>query len=298
MLGRDPENSDVVQKHVDECSSLEELIDRFLNSDEFLAKRAQIPKYRANPLKIEYDINTEKMSELFIRTSRQWTHLGETEPYWSVLTSDLFRSQNIENNKTQFDSSGQDDAALVDQFFARAGLKIPKNMHCLELGCGVGRITRYLSQKFEYVTAIDISPGNLRLAQRHLKVNEIVNVEFILVQNLEVFHQLPQFDFLYSIIVFQHNPPPVQLFMLDSLLSKIRTGGGCLFQLTTELPNYTFEVDRYLDADEGTMDMHCLPMNEVLAVIQRRGLQIREVRPDGWAGLPGSFTFFAHSKSL
>jgi 2-polyprenyl-6-hydroxyphenyl methylase/3-demethylubiquinone-9 3-methyltransferase len=38
----------------------------------------------------------------------------------------------------------------------------------LELGCGYGRIIPYLARKASFVTGIDISPANLRLAQEYL----------------------------------------------------------------------------------------------------------------------------------
>ena len=40
------------------------------------------------------------------------------------------------------------------------------------------------------------------------------------------------------------------------------------------------------------MDVHSLPMHEVLRLIEKHGLSIREVAIDGWTGRYGSHTFF------
>jgi SAM-dependent methyltransferase len=297
ILQREPESKLVVDSVVRQSGSLEVVVRQFLQSDEYRNRHNLICDYRANRLDIECHVDPEVRSLLFERTSQQWKKLGETEPHWSVLTSDLFKSHSIVANKDRFNSTGKHDADLVDLFFSRSGYHLPLDLDCIELGCGVGRVTRFLAEKFRRVIGLDISPGNLRCASEYLQSQEVGNVDLVLVQKMEEFSALPEYDFFYSVIVLQHNPPPVQLFVLDVLLSKLRPGGGCLFQIPTELPRYSFHADEYLNnTEQAVMDMHCVPMNEVILILQKHGLCIREVRPDGWTGLPGSFTFFAHPK--
>ena len=55
---------------------------------------------------------------------------------------------------------------------------------------------------------------------------------------------------------------------------------------------------KYLSSAAQVIDMHSLPMKEVLILLQKHKLQILEVRPDNWTGTEtGSFTFFACSKT-
>lgn len=39
--------------------------------------------------------NKEQINKIFERTQRVWKELGEKEPYWSVVTHDEFKTQNI-----------------------------------------------------------------------------------------------------------------------------------------------------------------------------------------------------------
>ncbi len=110
--------------------------------------------------------------------------------------------------------------------------------------------------------------------------------------------RLAGFDFLFSVIVLQHNPPPVQKVILDKLFSKMNPGGGCLFEIPTELPHYSFRLDEYLAFPVPVMEMHALPMREVLSLLQRHQIPVLEVRPDPMTGVFGSFTFFAALKSV
>jgi len=252
--------------------------------------------YRAPLQSVETELDPNVMQSMFDRIQNQWRALGETEPHWSVLSHEKFKSKNLVSTVEEFYSSGKDTANLIDEFFARAALPIPKGT-CLELGCGVGRVTRYLAHKFSRVYAVDISKGNLAVAARHLTEGKVNNVDLIQINAITEFDTLPRFDFMFSTIVLQHNPPPVQKVIIDKLLEKLTVGGGCLFQTATELPHYHFDSNKYLLSAPFVIEMHSLPMKEVLGLIQKHKLQILEVRPDNWTGTEtGSFTFFAYGK--
>ena len=80
--------------------------------------------------------------------------------------------------------------------------------------------------------------------------------------------------------------------MLDMLLSKIKNGGGFLFQTQTFYHDDAFDVETYLNSPIEEMDVHSLPMHEILGIIENHGLSIREVAWDLWTGRHGSHTFF------
>jgi 2-polyprenyl-3-methyl-5-hydroxy-6-metoxy-1,4-benzoquinol methylase len=118
---------------------------------------------------------------------------------------------------------------LIDLFFERAGIVLPAGLTCLELRCGVGRTTRFLTQKFAKVYAADFSDHHIRVAKDYLNESCVENVDLVWLKEMDDLRELPQFDFFFSFIVPQHNPPPVQLAILEIVLAKIRKGGGCLF---------------------------------------------------------------------
>ena len=185
--------------------------------------------YRAPLQYVETELKPDVLQTMFNRIQEQWRALGETEPHWSVLSHKKFKSKTLAGTEDEFYVSGKDTANLMDEFFARAGLPLPRGS-CLELGCGVGRVTRYLADKFRRVYAVDISKGNLTVAARHLTSCNVNNVDLIQINAISDFDTLPRFDFLFSTIVLQHNPPPIQKVIIDNLLDKLNLGGSCLFQ--------------------------------------------------------------------
>ncbi len=104
--------------------------------------------------------------------------------------------------------------------------------------------------------------------------------------------QLPDVDFVYSVIALQHNTPPIKKLMLDMMLSKIKNGGGFLFQTQTFYHDDAFDVETCLKSPVEEMDVRSLPMHEILGIIENRGLSLREVAWDLWTGRHGSHTFF------
>jgi SAM-dependent methyltransferase len=274
--------------------NLKDLMRKFLRRDERMLNIDYF--YRQPGVNIDLETTKEEEKELFERVARVWTNYGNVDPYWSVITSPQFKASQIDAQGVEnFYSSGAGSANLIQEFFARSGNTQTRGT-CLELGAGVGRVTNHLSLLFDKVIAVDISGGNLELAARRAKKLGLRNIEFKLISSFNDYWELEHFDFLFSTITFQHNPPPLQAMLLDCLLGKIRAGGGCLFQLATEHPGSSFRVDEYLQSDADGMEMHSLPMRHVFRLLGKHRFELLEVRPDGWTGETGSFTFFAFPK--
>lgn len=296
FLKREPESESLVKHYAESAMSAADLIRRIVALDEYknLVCIARINAYlcEANPA-IDIDVSKNELKLLMARVKDGWRKLGESEPYWSVLTSEKYRAGNItERAKSEFFDSGLSSAKLIDTYEARSKVSANKGT-CFELGCGVGRVTYHLAKRFEKVIAVDISPGNLALCKSNLEVRGIRNVEYILIESLEDYESVSQFDFLYSIIVLQHNPPPVQKYILDVLTRKINVGGGCLFQTPATLPRYSFDIAKYLTTVEPLMGMHAIPMATVLELLQVNGLNIRQVEMVPFTGTMGSYLYFA-----
>jgi 2-polyprenyl-3-methyl-5-hydroxy-6-metoxy-1,4-benzoquinol methylase len=246
------------------------------------------------PGRIDVNVPGEKLLEMFQRIAEEWAQFGEENPFWSVLTDEKFKSGVINNDLiTDFYESGRKDAELIDVFSSRNEVAAPRGGICVELGSGVGRVTKHLAERFDTVIAIDISQAHLKICESHLNACGIKNVEYMVLKNPESINDLTPYDYFFSTIVLQHNPPPVQKYLLDKLLWKARQGAGALFQLPTGALNYSFDVDQYLSSTERTGEMHCLPMRNVFSVLEKNGFSPHEVRMDGWTGWYGSHTFFA-----
>lgn len=294
FLGREPENKSVVIEK--SGKPLEDILTGFLSSAEYNAKvPSQIHEnYRALPGRIDVNVSDEKLQKMFQRIAEEWEQLGEENPFWSVSTTEEFKSNDItEELIARFYEAGSRDAALIDVFSSRNEVEAPRGGVCVELGSGVGRVTKHLAERFDTVIAIDISQAHLKICESRLNAYGIKNVEYMLLKNPESIDEVAPYDYFFSIIVLQHNPPPVQKYLLDKLLGRAKKGAGALFQIPTGTLNYSFDVDQYLRSTERNLEMHCLPMHNVFHVLEKHGFSTHEVRIDGWTTLYGSHTFFA-----
>jgi SAM-dependent methyltransferase len=231
---------------------------------------------------------------MFERVGESWKRLGESEPHWSVVTAEQFKSDRIKQTENDFYATGRQDMDLIRAFFARNKLSLDSVQTCLELGCGVGRATAAISQIMQRVYAVDISAPHLELARAWLNKIDATNVDLVQLRSIPDIETLPEFDLLYSVIVFQHNPPPVIVHLMDILFSKVRKGGYVLFQVPTYRCGYSFGWKEYLSDRRHEMEMHVLPQSEVFRLFRKHGITAIEVQEDGLTGsdLFLSNTFF------
>ena len=103
---------------------------------------------------------------------------GRTEPHFSVLSTDKYKSNNLADHSEEFYQSATLDVAKLRNSAARHGIDLSRFADCLELGCGVGRVTRKLAGLFKNVIAVDIStPHTLSMWRQKLEDEEgVTNV--------------------------------------------------------------------------------------------------------------------------
>ncbi|HMD54542.1 MAG TPA: class I SAM-dependent methyltransferase, partial [Phycisphaerae bacterium] len=166
----------------------------------------------------------------------------------------------------------------------RCGVLLDDYKVCLELGCGVGRLTVWLSEVLPKILAADISRLRLDLNQRALRRFQRSNVEHHHIVTIDSLSNLPDFDAFFSIIVLQHNPPPLIIMLLKIILRKLRPDGIAYFQVPTFIKNYTFRLDEYLRGtlESNHMEMHAIPQKLLFGIINDCGCELLEIREDPW----------------
>lgn len=299
LLGRPPENALAAERAANESAGLEDLLRGLMASPEF-ADRAFRPngddQYAPRPA-IDVEVTDAQRRALFEAVRGQWRALGDAEPYWSVLTHDEYRTANLDAAaRARFYATGAEHAGLIELFCARTATPLPRGT-CFELGCGVGRMTKHLAAAFQRVIAADISEGNLRECRAMAAESGFSNIDFVLLRSPDDIAAVKGFDVFVSMITLQHNQPPVQRHLLDRILGNLSPGGVFLFQAQTYFPGYGFDIEAYLAEPPGTMEMHSLPMCEILRLIDRRDGLALEVLEDGWTGRRGSHTFFGAKRA-
>ncbi len=121
-------------------------------------------------------------------------------------------------------------AELLDS--VQAGLRTSDDV--VEIGCGVGRMTRLLAQRARSVRAVDISPRMLELAREHGR--ELDNVEYLLGDGVSLRGiEDASADACVSHVVFQHIPDPqITLGYVREIGRVLRPGGWAAFQISND----------------------------------------------------------------
>lgn len=292
MLDREPENGEVVDRLVQNCPDLSSLRRCLLSSPEFQSRLAADQRERpvrvareSPPMEVDVDVPPAKLARLFAKTSAQWHHLGATDPHWSVLSAERFRRATFGENRAAFHASGESSALAFAIAMQRAGVDFDRRGRLLELGCGVGRVTAHLAKHIATVVAVDISAPHLQLAREHVDEMRLKNVELRQVVAVDDLSRLGQFDAFFTVIVLQHNPPPVMVRLLNDMLAALRPGGVGYFQVPTYRLGYRFRIDEYLARpNETEMEMHFLPQHTLCDLLAANDCRLLEIREDDSAG--------------
>jgi ubiquinone/menaquinone biosynthesis C-methylase UbiE len=132
-----------------------------------------------------------------------------------MSTKERLRQEQLQKMRDDWDQRARENAryyvangttAWTDEdFFASGEKSVADEMRVLEIGCGVGRVTRALAKFFGEVHAVDVSGEMIREAKLALQDQPNAFVYQNNGQDLEVVPPLT-FDFAFSSIVFQHIP--------------------------------------------------------------------------------------------
>jgi SAM-dependent methyltransferase len=129
-----------------------------------------------------------------------------------------------------FFQSGDDDyIRLVAPVLTKLGFAAERK-EMLEVGCGVGRVTRSFARRFAKVTALDISTEML---ERGRKLNKDFHNIFWVQGNGPTFKDIPSnsLDFVFSYLVLQHFPTQVLVLQcVREMVRVLKPGGVFLFQ--------------------------------------------------------------------
>jgi ubiquinone/menaquinone biosynthesis C-methylase UbiE len=193
-------------------------------------------------------------SELLSKMQREWDERARENARFYVNTAQ-------ENWKDEdFFESGRktvQEEILTDMINICQD-KDPKQMRVLEIGCGVGRVTRALGEVFGEVHGVDVSGEMIRQARE--SAAGISNIHFH--QNngkdLEVIGNIP-FDFAFSSIVFQHIPSRAVIESYVSEVGRLLLPGRLFkFQVQGDATLETNSGDTWLGvpfSDDQAVDM-------------------------------------------
>jgi SAM-dependent methyltransferase len=158
---------------------------------------------------------------------RFWDNRAAEDPFYFIDNRLQYRNPDLD----RFWSEGERDLAQV---LAAVGASISPEDDVLEIGCGVGRLTRPLAGQARSVCALDVSERMLELAREHNP--HLDNVTWVLGDG----HSLcgvgsETVDVCISHVVFQHIPDPqITLAYVREIGRVLRPGGWAAFQISND----------------------------------------------------------------
>jgi protein-L-isoaspartate O-methyltransferase len=151
-----------------------------------------------------------------------WEKAAEGGEVWYLATGHRQESE-------EFFRQG---AGETDTFLAFCGVEPGPQLSVLEVGSGVGRMTRRLAELFGHVVAVDVSEQMLRRCRENLASFD--NVEYRLVPGDGTLGETgeAEVDVVFSYVTFQHVPTKsAQLRYFDNCARALRPGGQIAVQI-------------------------------------------------------------------
>lgn len=161
---------------------------------------------------------------------RHWNEYGRSDPLWAILTAPDKKGNRW--SVDEFLQTGRDEIDALIRYLDDCGLKTPRR-RALDFGCGAGRLTHALADRFDEVIGIDIAPSMIDLARRlhanasnlEFRVNASRRLESIASDSM---------DLVYTRLVLQHIPPRYVRGYLAEFVRVLTPGGVLVFQLPSE----------------------------------------------------------------
>ena len=153
------------------------------------------------------------------RIQQQWESLAQSDPLWAILSDP--RKQGGRWDPETFFETGRREIAAVFERLSELGVE-PRRGRALDFGCGVGRLTQALAERFDSADGVDIAPTMVTLARNH---NARETCRYHVVAAPPLPFEDGAFDFVLSLIVLQHMPPRDSLRNVAEFLRVLAPGG-------------------------------------------------------------------------
>jgi 2-polyprenyl-3-methyl-5-hydroxy-6-metoxy-1,4-benzoquinol methylase len=162
-------------------------------------------------------------------SKRRWERIARHEPYYAVIAEERFLADRLTPDaEAEFFRSG---AGAVERILDVVRQRVAPGLEpvsVLEFGCGPGRLAIPLARLARSVTAVDVAPSMLALAERNASHAGATNIEWMSTGDL--FASERTFDLISACRVFQHIPRREGIEILGGILQKLEPGGVAVLQ--------------------------------------------------------------------
>jgi ubiquinone/menaquinone biosynthesis C-methylase UbiE len=171
-----------------------------------------------------------------------------------------------------FEAAGRNDAARLTPFISRTDT-------VLDLGCGIGRVTRYVAPLCREIWAVDVSETMLRFARERLA--QLPNVRFLVGRGTALPElETGSMDFVYSLLTLQHVEREHAFKLLRELRRVLKDGGRAFLTFPNLLSDeYLRAFLHYVEVDEvgNPARARFYTPQEVERLLPAAGLEIEQL---------------------
>jgi len=186
-------------------------------------------------------------------------------------------SSNRNQTEEEFDLSGRNNvqSLILNDLRNIAGTKDIKSMKVLEIGCGIGRMTKHMADIFGEVHGIDVSGEMIRRGRERLKSCSNVFLHKGNGKDLSLFNDM-HFDFVFSFIVFQHIPFKEVIFNYIREVNRILKPDGIFkFQVHGEVSQ------NYLKSPKNTWHGEPVTEDDIRNISEEVGFELLSMGGQG-----------------
>lgn len=218
--------------------------------ERFRRNRRAARAKRAAPVERDYGAN--------------WMPVNETEAMDQILN---------ERDPEEFEAAGRRDAE------EHIGPLLQPTDTVLDLGCGIGRVTRYVAPLCREIWAVDASDTMLQYAR--VRLADCPNVRFVLSRGLafpEV--QTGSVDVVYSLLTLQHVEREHAFRLMRELRRVLKDGGSAYLSFPNLLSDvYLQAFLEYVERDEvgNPARARFYTPEEVRRLLPAAGFDIRDL---------------------
>jgi SAM-dependent methyltransferase len=217
----------------------------------------------------------------------------DSERYWDARAREnalYYVDSELNYDDPDTDAFWQRGEEVVERMLAMVDLAVGPDDVVLDIGCGIGRLTRALATRAGRVYGLDVSREMLSLAERHNA--NLENVEWVQGDGggLGVLGD-DSVTGCFSHVVFQHIPDPaITANYVREMGRVLRPGGWALFQVSTD-PSVHRRPSRGLrgrlkatltrQPDDSAWWGSAVEMDDLRAAARERGLVLERVLDEG-----------------